>query len=71
MVLLLVVEEDDGVEVGVAVGLGLGAPVFCNVVLSFVIQVLLAGPGFALDLFSPDGPATLLASSHGCSKSSS
>ena len=48
VVLLLAVEEDDGVEAGVAVGLGLGAPVFCSVVLSFVVRVLLAGPGFTL-----------------------
>ena len=48
VVLLLAVEEDDGVEAGVVVGLGFGAPVFCSVVLSFVVRVLLAGPGFTL-----------------------
>ena len=70
VVLLLAVEEDDGVDAGVVVGLGLGAPVLSNVFVSFVARVLLAGPGLFLDLFNPDGPAILLASSHGCSKSS-
>ena len=68
--LLLAVEEDDGVDAGVVVGLGLGAPVLPNVFASFVARVLLAGPGLFLDLFDPDGPAVLFASSHGRSKSS-
>ena len=68
--LQLAVEEDDGVDAGVVVGLGLGAPVLSNVFVSFVARVLLAGPGLFLDLFNPDGPAVLLASSHGRSKSS-
>ena len=68
--LLLAVEEDDGVDAGVVVGLGLGAPFLSNDFVSFVARVLLAGPGLFLDLFDPDGPAVLLASSHGRSKSS-
>ena len=63
--LLLAGEDDVWVEAGVVVGLGLGAPVFCS-----VARVLLAGPGLFLDLFVPDGPATLHASSYGRSKSS-
>ena len=71
--LLLAGEDDVGVETDVVVGLGLGASVFC-----IVARVLLAGPGLFLGLFMdlfvpdvPDGPATLLISSHGRSKSSS
>ena len=57
---LLVVEVDDRVEVGVIVGLS--GPALCVTVVVFVFFVLLAGPGLGLDLFTPDGPATLLAS---------
>ena len=69
--LLVVVEEDDGVDAGVVVELGFGAPVLSDVAASFVTWALLAVSGLfvGLGLFGLDGPAVLFASSSGRSKS--
>ena len=69
--LLVVVEVDDGVDAGVVVELGFGAPVLSGVAASFVTMALVAVPGLfiGLGLFGLDGPAVLFASSSGRSKS--
>ena len=51
---------DVKVDVGVDVDVDVGVHLLCSTTIGFTFLVLLAGP--ILSLFSPDGPATWLAS---------
>ena len=48
------------VDVGVKVDVDAGVPFICSTIVALLFLVLLTGP--ILNLFSPDGPATKLAS---------